>query len=270
MNRFQRDTAVTRLGEGRFAARIDPGWRIVRGPNGGYVTALLLRALSEAVADPARTPRSLTVHFTSPPAEAPCEIRTVRERAGRTMTTVSGRLEQDGKLRAIALAAFGAPRTGPELHDAAMPEVVPPERATPLSAPLAPIPMRERYESRSAFGAIGSRSAEAVSGGWIRLREEPHGVEPPLVAAYTDAWPPAVFSRIDPTGLAGGVPTVDLTVHFRSPWPAHLDPTEFSLVVFRTRFAHGGFLEEDGEVWDSTGRLVAQSRQLALVPRADS
>ena len=36
---------------------------------------------------------------------------------------------------------------------------------------------------------------------------------------------------------------------------------------FSTRFVTAGFLEEDGEVWDSTGRLVGQSRQLALVPR---
>ena len=265
MNRFQRDTAALPLGDGRFAARIDSGWWIVRGPNGGYVAAIVLRAMSEAVGDPARTPRSFTVHFTSPPVEGPAEVRTTVERAGRTMTTVSARLEQGGKLRAVALAAFGTARRGPELRDATMPEVVPPERAEPLLRPVADIPLRQRYESRSAFGAIGARAAEAATGGWIRLREEPQGVSAPLVAAYTDAWPPAVFTRIDPTGLVGGVPTVDLTVHFRAEWPAHLDPTDFALVVFRTRIAHDGFVEEDGEVWTRDGLLLAQSRQLAVI-----
>ena len=45
MNRFDRDTAVEPQGEGRFDCTISPGWVVERGPNGGYVSALLLRAI---------------------------------------------------------------------------------------------------------------------------------------------------------------------------------------------------------------------------------
>jgi acyl-CoA thioesterase len=265
MNRFERDTSVTPLGDGRFGARIDRGWWIVRGPNGGYVAAILLRALGEAVGDPTRAPRSLTAHFTSPPAEGPAEVRTAVERSGRSVTTATARLEQGGRLRALAVAAFGAPRPGPEFSHLVMPEGVPPERAAPLAEGAAAIPMRERYESRLAFGSPRRGGAEARTGGWIRLREDPGPVDAPLITAYTDAWPPAVFTRLEPGSLPGGVPTLDLTVHFRTPWPDDLDPRDFALVTFRSRLAHEGFVEEDGEVWTRDGRLLAQSRQLAVM-----
>lgn len=74
-----------------------------------------------------------------------------------------------------------------------------------------------------------------------------------------DAFPPTIFFAGLPVAW---VPTLELTAHIRArPAPGWLRG------AFSTRFVTGGFLEEDGEVWDSEGRLVAQSRQLALLPR---
>src|SRR5665811_741593 len=94
---FDRDTAVTHEGDGVFAATIAPGWRAGRGPHGGYLAAILLRALTAAVDDPARAPRSLTIHYASAPETGPVEIRTTIERQGRSLSTLSARMEQGGR-----------------------------------------------------------------------------------------------------------------------------------------------------------------------------
>jgi acyl-CoA thioesterase len=67
---------------------------------------------------------------------------------------------------------------------------------------------------------------------------------------------------VQPVGRAFRVPTIDLTVHFRS---ARLAADDWFLARFRTRSSIEGFLEEDGEIWSRDGRLLVQSRQLALV-----
>ena len=266
-SRFDRDTEVRPIGDGVFEGRIDRGWWIERGPNGGYVAALVLRALTAAVDDPHRTPRSLTVHYLRPPAEGPVQMATTVERAGRSMSTVSGRLTQDGRLLALAVAAFGTSRPGPSFSDAAMPEVPPVDEATDRSGddPMT-VPMRERFEQRWAQGPLpfSGGGGDAVAGGWIRL-VEPRPVDHLLLAMLSDAWVPAVFGRVSPDERFS-VPTVDLTVHFRAPLPhAGLADDDFVLVSFATRVLADGFMEEDGEVWSPDGTLLAQSRQLAAV-----
>jgi acyl-CoA thioesterase len=123
--------------------------------------------------------------------------------------------------------------------------------------------MRERYEYRHVVGAPwDGPSRQAETGGWIRLRElRPY--DPALVVALTDAWYPAIFTRVrEPMG----VPTIDLTVHIRSVEALRaMQPEDWMAVRFRTTVASEGFLEEDGELWTPEGTLVAHSRQLGLI-----
>jgi acyl-CoA thioesterase len=265
---FAAETAVGALGDGRFASRIGPKWDVIRGPNGGYIAAIILRALLAAVDDPARSPRSLTIHYTAPPTEGAITIDSTLERVGRSQTNASARVEQDGRLIAIALGAFSIPRAGPELRDLEMPSCPAPESLDTMITPDDAPPIARRWERRWTIGAppvLGApTAAPAEYGGWIRLPER-QLLEAPAIAAVTDAWLPPIFAR---TGLALFVPTIDLTIHFRAtvPLPA-ATPDDFVFARFRTGTAAEGFMEEDGEVWGVDGTLLAQSRQLAaLVP----
>lgn len=263
--RFDRDTAVTSRGDGVYDARIDRGWWIVVGPNGGYVGAILVRAMEHEVADPERAPRSVTVHYLRPPAEGPARVEARIERRGRALTSVSARLLQGDRLLALALGAWSKGHEAPEIQQIAMPEVAPPEQTAPRTAEESHVGMRARYDSRPALGALPfSRGERAETGGWLRLAE-PRRVDAPLAFAFADGWPPAVFSLLDRIQGGRGVPTIDLTVHFRATLPLPgARPDDFTLAAFRTRVVREGFLEEDGELWSRDGTLIAQSRQLGL------
>ncbi len=277
---FERDTAVEPLGDGRFRAHISPSWWIVMGPNGGYVAAILLRAVVAAVDDPSRRPISATFHYLRPPVEGDVEVEVTIERSGRSVTNVSARMTQDGRLLVLAMVALGTPREGSLEFDETdgLPRALdgsPVPRWSEIEpAPIDPerdIPMRARYEMRWGFGGVpfsGEPGATAETGGWLRLKESPE-VDEMVLVAMSDAWMPPVFSRASEQ-LA--VPTVDLTVHFRgrpsdvlSGPAAGGEEAAWCFVRFASPVARDGYLVEHGSVWDSTGRLLADVRQLAVV-----
>lgn len=265
MTRFDTDTSVRPVGEGHYEATLDEGWWIVLGPNGGYLAAVLINALTASVGDRSRTMRSFTVHYLSRAVAGPVTIEVVVERSGRSQTSLSARMVQQGRTVATALAAFSADRPGPTFADHTMPEVAPPEElSVPIFdeslPPMARPVMAERYDQRWAVGFRPYTRGEAAhTGGWIRL-DEMRPVDEAVLAAYTDAWMPAMFSRV---GGAWGITTVDLTVHIRALPPAGYD--DWCFVQFRSVMSGDGFCEEDGEIWTRDGLLLAQSRQLAAI-----
>jgi acyl-CoA thioesterase len=259
VSRFDRDTAAEPLGQGRYRVRFDPAWWDVRGPNGGYLAAQMVRAMRAEVADADRALRSLTVHYLAAPVEGDGEVVVSIERSGRGLTTVSARLEQDGRTMAIALAALAKPYAGQaEYADAQMPAVAPPEELELLSREGQGLPFIQNFELRHALGHPPfSGGDRALTGGWIRLRE-PRPLDELAIVALTDAWWPAPFSVVDRPMAA---PTIDLTVHVRAPLPRDHDDV---LIEVRSDTARDGFFEEDTRIFSPDGTLLAHSRQLGL------
>lgn len=263
--RFEEDTRLTRVGDGVYAGRASERWLVARGVNGGYVAAVILRAAQLTLADTSRHPRSLTLHFVAPLEPGPYTIEVRIERAGRSLTTLSLRLMQGGRLCVLALSALAAPRQSMLLTSASMPDVPPPEQCPRFGEnEQDAFSFRGNYEYRLAVGdAPFSGASEARTGGWLRLAE-PQRADAPVVGALTDAWLPSVFPRLP--GPAA-VPTVDLTIHLRADLPLpDAQAEDYYLAVFASRLGRDGFFEEDGEIWSRAGVLLAQSRQLALMP----
>lgn len=261
---FLRDTAVTPEGDGVYAATCSPSWGIpAGGPNGGYLAALVLRAMLAEVADPVRHARSLTLHYLRAPRNTHVQIHVSVERAGRTLSTVTARLVQDGVPCVIAIGAFGGTFPSPAEFSSPPPIVRPlAELRLTEDDPEYP-PIARRFEF---WGAIGKRpfsgADTADTGGWLRLRR-PVPVDAPLLALMVDAWLPAVFPVLTMPAFA---PTIDLTIHFRSPDVAAVQVLgEPLLARYTATTSRDGYFEEDACVWAPDGTLLAQSRQLALL-----
>ncbi|MCF3178192.1 thioesterase family protein [Streptomyces sioyaensis] len=266
---FDRDTAVSRRAPGVYDAHLSAGWTIIQAVNGGYLLALMGRALGEALPHP--DPVSVTAHYLTASVPGPAVIRTEVVRTGRTLSTGTARLlqtDEDGNEieRLRVLASYGdLDALSDDVRTTAKPPAIPPYEHC-LGADDAPgdasaIPgstaITERLDLRldpaTAGWAVGAPSGKGEMRAWFGLAD---GRDPdPLSLLLTvDALPPTAFEM----GLLGWVPTVELTAHIRHrPAPGPLR------VAITTRNLAGGFLEEDAEVWDSQDRLVAQSRQLA-------
>lgn len=260
---FDADTAVEALGGNRFAATMSERWWVGRGPNGGYVAAVILRAIL-AVAGGERAPRSLTVHYQRAPRSGPVEIEVTIERQGSRVSFLAARMEQEGKVQATAMSVLSENWSEDGFEELQMPDAEAPGElhATDLKArPGAPV-MLQNYLLRPALGEPAFSGGDPYTGAWIRSRE-PRLLDAPLAAAFLDTWFPAPYVHLDGPRPA---PTIDYTVHFRSPLPpSGATPEDPYLVAFRSGVARHGFFEEDGELWSAGGTLLAQSRQLALL-----
>ena len=260
---FARATAVEPTGDGIFRGTVEPGWDIAGNANGGYLMAIGARALVAATGRP--DPVTASAHFLSPGQAGPVDITTEVVKSGKRFATGTAMLCSHDRPVLAVLGTFGdlTEDRGSLLVDGSPPDLPPVEECVALvPTDTFPPPFMAHVDLRlhpedTGF-ARGERSGIARVRGWFRLPDgEP--VDTVALLCALNAFPPTIFNADLPLGWT---PTVELTTHARArPAPGWLR------CRFTTRFVTGGFLEEDGEIWDREGRLVAQSRQLALVPR---
>lgn len=262
---FEEASAI-RGSPGTWTAQIREGWDIFGISNGGYLMAIATRAM-EAESGGRRL-ISATGHYLNPTNAGPVSIDVATLKEGRTMSTLRAKLSR-GERQLVTITAVLADSNRAvfegDLMTEGPPDLPPPDRCVPAepaeSAPLPP-PFTGKIELRihpdDARVLSGDKSGEPVMRGWFRLRNG-EAFDAHAVVLATDAFPPAIFNSNLPVGWT---PTIDLAVQVRNP-----SPRGWLACRFRTRFVTGGMLEEDGELWDEEGQLVAISRQLALVPR---
>jgi hypothetical protein len=262
MGEFGEATAVRRTGEGRYSATLDGDFGFEQALNGGYLMAVLARAALDASGRP--HPISTAASFLRVAKPGPAEVLVEPRKSGRTAEVARVSLVQDDTPVVDALIT-----TGTLDGDADPLYSEPPGRLPAIEECVtfggdhqdgfaARIDLR--YDPATMGWLDGRPSGRPEMRSYFRLREayEPDGV---LLALAVDALPPVVLN----TGRYGWSPTVEMTWHMRAvPAPGPL------ALYGGGRLVSDGWFDEDVEVWDAAGRLVAQSRQLARAGRRPS
>jgi len=202
-------------------------------------------------------PLSITGYYLDKTEPGLTDIHVESIREGKNVSTASAKVLQGGTERVRLIASYT------DIDKPSGETFLEEEPPTPLAIEQCQLFLEPKVEAYSRIdlylppnfkenrGQAGNKS-ELI--GWVKFKE---GGEPDLFSLmfFADALPPVVFNR---TGPVGWVPTIELTLHLRAkPKPGVL---KFRL---KTRYLSKGTLEEDGDIWDSEGNLVALSRQMA-------
>lgn len=240
-----------------FDITLSDRWSINGTPNGGYLMGVLANAMVHC-SEKKETP-IITANYISKcsPGKARLCVDVMSESSNFSRLMV--RLLQDGKEKVRAFGTFSSPLDGDivQAYETGPPVMAPFEDA--FQVPVMPDnALFDHIDLRldpSCTGWVsGDLSDRAAFKGWICFKNQ-RAIDIPAILLFADTYPPPVFTRF---GLSAWVPTVELSVNIRKV------PDSCVLKgVFRSRFISGGLVEEDGELWEEGGDLVAISRQIS-------
>jgi hypothetical protein len=265
---FEAATTVT-VGPrpGVYDTSLSEEWCVVGKPNGGYMAAVMIRAVAaELAASGQDHPDCVAItstYFGAPdPRDAIVDVAVLR--AGRGVTQARATLLQDGQPMVESHLVMSRLKAPDRVYDTSPPPTMadPAEciRGTSGEGPFAHRVMIMEGTavlldpSTAAFNQ-GFEAGVAEVRGWATFADG-RPIDGLALHYLIDCLPPATF----PLQSAGWVPTLQLTSYLR----AHPAPGPV-IIRQKAQVIDAGFVDEVCEIWDSTGQLVAQGTQLAKV-----
>jgi hypothetical protein len=269
---FDRAIALRRRADNDYEISIDPSWWVDNGPNGGYLAAVLARAVELEATRLGKNhrPASASIHYLRPPRVGLATVSARLIRSGRTTTVLHLDLKQEqaGTL-VTSLFTLVAP-TSNEL-DAGTPSIepiaspIPPSHGQSIYRAASPAYL-DHWEIQPVYGHLPfSSPMDTPAGpldcaGWIRLREQ-RPIDAPLLAAMADAWAPVIFGVLER-------PVPVPTLSFNLLWRTHPLDTQWCFITLHTQAVSEGLVDESVEIRAEDGTLLLQGRQLAQLNSA--
>jgi acyl-CoA thioesterase len=267
MGALQDDTRMT--GTGPWRLRLSRDWELW-GPNGGYLSAVALRAAGAAVGGD-RRPVSYSCQYLRTGTFADTAVSAEVMREGRTATCVNVRLEQSGQALLQAQVWSASPREGPHAAVTAAPAAPPPEGLTQLPdmSPDAPgAAFRNNFDRRP----VPPQAADLAQGHmqqWFRYRGYDGGGDAFLDAARSVLLIDTMVLPAHVHGQGGRIgyqaTTLSLNVAFHRPAPEK----GWLLADARSEQAADGAIHGEVLIWTEDQRLIASgSSTLVLAVRS--
>ena len=268
---FENSIIIDKSDENIFSMTPSKDYFVGNTPHGGYLTAVMQKALSLSMPHP-HVINSNTLYLDrTEPKEISIHVDKIRESRGSSVGRVS--LIQDEKLRCMMTGICSDFNYMNGVNDL---ETLPPKIFNKKRDLFISLNFDNKQEGITPSFIKQTKCDIAKKHAWWLKNENELGDEARctgfismgeeipdqfVLSFYSDFFPPVVMNKYGPLGW---VPTLSLTTNIRQ-----LPTTSELFMDVIAKDLNKGFFEQDCQIWDLNKNLVATSRQLTRILKSE-
>ena len=268
---FENSIIIDRSDEDIFSMTPSKDYFVGNTPHGGYLTAVMQKALSLSMPHP-HVINSNTLYLDrTEPKEIIIKVDKIRESRGSSVGRVS--LLQDNKLRCMMTGICSDFNYMNGVNDL---KTLPPKIFNEDRGLFISLNFDNKQEGFTPSFIKQTKCEIAKQHAWWLKNEDELGDEARcagfismgeeipdqfVLSFYSDFFPPVVMNKYGPLGW---VPTLSLTTNIRQ-----LPSTSELFMDVIAKDLNKGFFEQDCQIWDLNKNLVATSRQLTRILKSE-